>query len=309
MRSFLLGALVLVVLIGGSLGAYLWRTSQGINAAQVEATHKESADVFIDVDGMTIRVRDEGPKDAPVVLMLHGFTFSLESFDALSALLVPDFRVVRYDLRGHGLTGPDPQKRYSPDQRAAHIGSVMDALDIDTATLVGNSLGGLAAWRFGAAAPERVQQLLLISPGAYPINGVGDEPAPVPAALEAYLRLVPEAGLDLSLDRIYADPGAVSDERRAEIRDMMRREGNGEAFVDALRVFTLPDPEPLLASLPMPTLIIWGAKDQVISPDHGRRMAQVIPAAQLLLLEDTGHVSHEEQPERVASEIKQFLAE
>ena len=308
MRNFLFGALVLVVLVGGSLGAYVWRVSQGLDAASVEASHKESSDLFIDVKGVTVRVRDEGPKEAPVLLMLHGFTFSLESFDALAALMVPDFRVVRYDLRGHGLTGPDPEKRYSPDQRADHIGAVMAALGIENATLVGNSLGGLASWRFAAKEPSRIDHLVLISPGAYPINGVGDEPAPVPTALEAYLRMVPEAGLELSLDRIYADAGVLTDERRTEIRDMMRREGNGQAFIDALKVFTLPDPEPILSKLSVPTLIVWGAEDQVISPNHGKRMEAVIPDAKLVFFEATGHVAHEEKPARMASELKQFLA-
>jgi pimeloyl-ACP methyl ester carboxylesterase len=240
--------------------------------------------------------------------MLHGFTFSLESFDAIADRLSDDYRVIRYDLRGHGLTGPDPDKRYAPDQRAEHIGAVMDALGIESASLVGNSLGGLAAWRFAASSPDRIERLILISPGAYPMNGVGDEPAPVPAALEAYFRFVPQAGLDASIARIYAQPETVSQERRELMGAMMRREGNGQASIDALQVFTLPDPEPLLAAIEVPTLILWGAEDQVIDPSQGEAMAAVMPQAEIYILPAVGHVAHEEAPDEVVSVIEDFMA-
>ncbi|GGY49843.1 alpha/beta fold hydrolase [Parvularcula lutaonensis] len=308
MRKLLAG--LLVVLAAGAVAVlgYNYKASQGVDQATVEEAYLETQDQFVPIDGLEVRVRDEGPRDAPVLLMLHGFTFSLESFDALAERLSTDYRVIRYDLRGHGLTGPDPQKRYSPAQRAEHIGAVLDTLGIERATIIGNSLGGLASWRFAAENPSRVEALVLISPGAYPINGVSDEPAPVPPLVEAYLRTVPEAGLEASLSRIYADPSKITPERKAEIRAMMRREGNGEAFVDALKVFTLPDPEPMLARVEAPTLIIWGREDQVISPDDGSKMVAVMPRAELVLLEDIGHVAHEEDPERVAREIERFLS-
>lgn len=308
MRRIFVGLLALIAAAVVAVAAYSWKAGQGLDQAAVEETYLETRDQFVPVDGLEVRLRDEGPRDAPVILMLHGFTFSLESFDALAEELSGQFRVVRYDLRGHGLTGPDPEKRYSPDQRAEHIGAVMDALGIERATILGNSLGGLASWRFAAGQPARVRSLVLVSPGAYPINGVGDEPAPVPALLEAYLRTVPEAGLEASVARIYADPASVTAERKEEIRAMMRREGNGEAFVDALKVFTLPDPEPLLAQVEAPTLIIWGAEDQVIDHQDGSKMQAVMPNAELLVLDGIGHVAHEEAPGRVADEIRSFLA-
>ncbi|MEM1380499.1 MAG: alpha/beta hydrolase [Pseudomonadota bacterium] len=302
----LLGGILAITLIGAAaLGLISWQTAQSNAAASLALT--QSADQFVEVDGLTVRVRDEGPRDAPVLIMLHGFTFSLESFDQLTEDLQADYRIIRYDLRGHGLTGPDPQKRYAPEQRAAHIGAVMDQLGIQRATLVGNSLGGLASWRFAADNPERLEKLILISPGAYPINGVTEEPAPVPPALEAYFRFLPESGIDMSIDRIFADANAIGDERKASIKAMMRAPGNGQAFIDALKVFTLPDPEPDLARVVSPTLIIWGDADVVISPKDGEKMRSAMPDAELLLLPSIGHVAHEEAPQRVADAIREFL--
>lgn len=307
MRGILVILLVLVLLIGAGGAYFFWSESKGEDAASVEAEYLDTDDRFIDVAGMKVRVREQGPTDAPVLIMLHGFTFSLESFDALADALDDEYRVVRYDMRGHGLTGPDPQKRYAPQQRAAHIGEIMDTLGVERATIIGNSLGGLAAWRFAATAPERLDALVLISPGAYPINGVTDEPAEVPAAVQAYLRFAPKPAVDASVSRIFADPDAVSEERREVLRAMMTREGNGEAFVDALNVFTLPDPEPLLGRIEVPTLIIWGADDQVISAQDGVKMEAAITGAELIVLDGIGHVAHEEAPQRVASDIRAFL--
>lgn len=306
-RKLFLGA---VLLIGaGSVGVTLFSWQQTRTNAAAAADFFTSEDRYVEVDGLDVRVRIEGPENAPTLLMLHGFTFSLESYDELAAQLDDTFRVIRYDMRGHGLTGPDPEKRYSPEQRAAHVGAVLDALGVEAAAIMGNSLGGLAAWRYAASVPDRVDALILVSPGAYPINGVTDEPAPVPAALAAYFRLLPEAGIDASIERIYADASRISDERKATIKAMMRAPGNGAAFIDAVEVFTLPDPEPALSGLDVPTLIIWGDDDVVIDPAHGRKMRSVMPQAELLMLAGVGHAAHEEVPERVAREVRRFLGE
>jgi pimeloyl-ACP methyl ester carboxylesterase len=308
MRNLLLGIAAVLFVAAGGYAAFVYFAGNEDPAA-LEAAYAEPEDRFVEVEGLRVRIREQGPEGAPVLLMLHGFTFSLESYDQLAGLLDDQYRVVRYDLRGHGLTGPDPQKRYAPDQRAAHIGEIMDALAIERASIVGNSLGGLAAWRFAATSPDRVDHLVLISPGAYPMNGVGDEPAPVPPALEAYFRYVPQAGLDASIGRIYADPEAVSEERRQLLGDMMRREGNGQAFVDALKVFTLPDPEPMLDGIDTPTLILWGESDMVIDPAQGEAMVEAMPRARLETLQGVGHVAHEEAPGEVAELIRFFLEE
>ena len=306
LRKIFLGVLLLAVAATATVSYVAWKKTA--ENARVAGTYALPADRFVEVEGLAVRVREQGPQDAPVLLMLHGFTFSLESVDLLADRLDEAYRVVRYALRGHGLTGPDPAKRYSPDQRAAHIGAVMDALGIETATLVGNSLGGLAAWKFAVGEPGRVDNLVLISPGAYPMNGVTDIPADIPPALAAYFMLLPEEGIDLSIERIYAKPEAISAERKASLKAMMRAPGNGQAFIDALKVFTLPDPEPDLARIAAPTLIIWGTEDVLIAPTHGERIASAIPGAELVLLDGVGHVAHEEDPVRVAAEITRFLA-
>lgn len=302
--------IILVVIAVVAVGAALWWRSavQGVDPAALEARYMTPADRFVDVAGARVRVREEGPADGPPLVLVHGFSVSLESWDGWAAALSDEYRVVRYDLLGHGLTGPDPQERYAPVARAEFLAELLDALGLERVNLAGNSLGGLVAWRFAALYPERVERLVLVDPGVYSINGVTDEPAPVPAAMAAFLRLAPEAGVRQGIEFVYADDAKVTDARVAIMRDMMRRRGVGDALVAHLKVFTLPDPEPDLARITAPTLILWGAQDIIIPPAQAEDMARAIPNARVILYDDLGHAPQEEDPERSARDARAFLA-
>jgi pimeloyl-ACP methyl ester carboxylesterase len=215
--------------------------------------------------------------------------------------------VIRFDLAGHGLTGPDAQKRYAPVERAEFVGDVMDALSLDRAVVGGNSLGGLTAWRFASLHPDRVAALILVSPGAFSVNGVADQPIPPPKAMEVYLRTAPEAGIRAGVARIFSDPSKMSDARIKTIQDMMRRRGNGQAFVESIDEFTLPDPVADLRRIAAPTLILWGEQDRVIPVEQASRLAAEIAGAKLVVYPNVGHVAQEEIPEESAAEAISFL--
>lgn len=301
--TFALAALLVVG--GGTAGYFYWRAQQTPVASA--ASLQDAGDRMMTIGGANVRVRIEGPDDGPPVILLHGFIYSLESFDAWASGLLGEYRVIRFDLLGHGLSGPDPQRRYSPQERAEFIGDVMDALGVDRAIIGGNSLGGLAAWRFAATSPERVSALILVSPGGYPANGVGDEPLSPPAPFAYFLRNPTEAGVALTLQGVYADKSQINPARVARVTAMMRQPGNGDAFVESIEEFSLPDPEPMLRSITTPTLVLWGAEDRIIPVEHGRRMAAAIPDAELLVYEDVGHVAHEEAPSQSVNDVLSFL--
>lgn len=265
------------------------------------------SDRMMTIAGANVRVRIEGPADAPPLILLHGFIYSLETWDAWAEALKADYRVIRFDLLGHGLSGPDPKKRYSPQERADFLVDVMNALGIERAVVGGNSLGGLAAWRFAAANPSRVSALVLVSPGAYPTNGVGDTPLSPPAPMALFLRTAPDVGVAATLGNIYFDKSYVTPEKIALVRDMMRQPGNGDAYVQSIEEFSLPDPEPLLSSISAPTLILWGKQDAVIPVGHGERMTAVIPNSELISYENVGHVAQEEAANQTIADVKAFL--
>ena len=312
MRNFfiiacLIVGVILLAFLG--FGYYAWQAAKGQPASELEAAYMSAEDRFVDIAGARVRVREEGPESAPVIILVHGFTYSLESYDAWAEDLSANYRVVRYDLLGHGLTGPDPEMRYAPAERAAFLGDVMDALDIDRASIAGSSLGGLIAWRFAADNPDRVDRLILIDAGAFSINGVTDTPVDPPAPLAACLRLATDPCIAATLGAIYVDPSRLPEHRAGEIQAMMQREGNGAAFLDHLAEFTLPDPTADLARVQAPTLIIWGAQDRVIAVDHADRLAAAIPDAQTAIFEGVGHAPHEEAPAETLQAVRAFLNE
>lgn len=301
-RILLLAAIAVI----GAAGYYYWssQTREGTTVSYLTAD-----DRMMEIAGAKVRVRIEGPEDAPPIVLMHGFVYSLETWDAWAAALKADHRVIRFDLLGHGLSGPDAQRRYSPEERAAFVGDVMDALGVRRAIIGGNSLGGLAAWRFAAAAPERVAALIMVSPGAYAAEGVGEGPVSPPPPLELFLRTAPDAGVAATLANIYGDDSKIAPQKVKLIGEMMRQPGNGEAFVQSVEEFSLPDPEPMLKSIAAPTLILWGAADTIISPDDGRKMAAAIPNSTLIYYDGVGHTAQEEAPEETIADVRAFLAE
>lgn len=307
MKKFF-GLLAVLVVIGAAAGTIVYfRAAGGVPAETLESAYLKAEDRFVDIGGARVRVREEGPLAAPVVLLVHGFTHSLETWDGWAARLKDHYRVIRYDLLGHGLTGPDPKERYAPDERAAFIGDLMSALDIDSAFIAGNSLGGLAAWKFAAGNPDQVDGLILISPGAFSLNGVSNTPAEIPAAMKAYLMTAPEAGVRASAEFIYADDSKITEARLKTMRDMIRRKGNGAALIKSLEEFTLPDPSDLLQTVVAPTLILWGEGDVIIPIEQGRQMTALIPDAELKIYSGVGHAAQEEAPAETVADAMAFL--
>jgi pimeloyl-ACP methyl ester carboxylesterase len=308
-RTLLLFALVLILAIG-IVWFLLGRGGPGETqeAAGVDSPYWSEADRLVEVDGLSARVRVEGPEAAPVIVLVHGFSHSLEIWNDWAADLSADYRVVRMDLPGHGLTGPDPEARYSVPETVAFLGSLMDALNIRQAHIAGNSLGGLVAWRYAADNPGRVERLILLAPGGFSINGVTEDPVPVPMAVSFYLTQAPEAMIAAATRSLYGDPSGMDPDLPSRTHAMMRRDGVGQAMVQRLEVFTLPDPQTDLARIGTPTLILWGARDVMVPAEHGARFEAAIPDAELIVYDDLGHVVQDEAPDRTLEDVRAFLS-
>lgn len=305
-RTLIILGVVILALIA-ALVVWTLTGMGGPEDSELEAKYFTPADRYVEIAGARVRVREEGPESAPPVILIHGFTSSLETWDGWASDLSSDFRVIRYDLLGHGLTGPDPDKRYAPQERAEFLAALMDALGVERAAIAGNSLGGTIAWRFAATWPDRVTRLILVDPGIYQFNAVGDEPAEPPAAMRTFLTLAPQGGVTAATRMTYGDPSRLSDERAQQIGDLMRRAGNGEAYVEHIREFTMPDPTAMLNRITAPTLIMWGAKDAMIGIEQAARAATAIPDSRIEIYDDLGHVPQEEDPDATVAAARAFL--
>ena len=114
---------------------------------------------FIEVNGMQVHLRDEGPHDDPApIVLLHGTSASLHTWQGWAVALREQRRVIRFDLPGFGLTGPNRQNDYSTAADVLFVRAVMDKLGVQRFVLAGNSLGGLIAWTAAAQMPDRVDR-------------------------------------------------------------------------------------------------------------------------------------------------------
>ena len=134
--TILFGTLAAAVLLGGCL---LYTPDKP--RAELEARYLRQPTDLITVAGISLHVRDDGPKDAPALILLHGFGSSLHTFEPWAQNLKEDYRVVRFDLPGSGLSPPDPTGNYTDARSMTLIIALMDQLGIKTATLAGNSIG------------------------------------------------------------------------------------------------------------------------------------------------------------------------
>ncbi len=260
------------------------------------------------LEGVSLHVRDSGPRTAPALILLHGFGSSLHTWEPWARALDRTFRVVRFDLPGSGLSAPDPTGDYTDTRSMLLLSALMDTLGIQRATLVGNSMGGRIAWTFAARYPERVDKLVLISPDGFASSGFEyGKAAVVPASLSLMRYVLPKAMLRMSLEPAYANTRAMTDSLADRYYDLLRAPGARDAMLQRMRQTVLTDPVPLLRRIQAPTLLLWGQQDAMIPFSNAADYLRALPHAILVPLPNVGHLPFEETPDAALVPLRRFL--
>ena len=280
--------------------------------AELRGRWAPAPSVFVDVAGLNVHMRDEGPADDPTpVVLLHGTGSSLHAWDGWVEALKETRRVIRFDLPGFGLTGPSPDGNYSIDNAIRLLIAMLDHLGIKRAVLGGNSLGGVIAWRTAVEYPARVERLILVDSGGYPAASsstpLGFYLAKLPTIDWMVRNTLPRTLVAQGLRHAYADQTKVTPELIDQYRDLLRREGNRGAFIDRARQRRPATLSHRIAQLRLPTLIIWGGHDRMIPFEAAERFHHDIAGSKLVVFDDLGHVPQEEDPARTVVPVKQFL--
>ena len=270
---------------------------------------------FIAVNGLQVHIRDEGPHDDPVpIVLLHGTSASLHTWDGWAQALREKRRVIRFDLPGFGLTGPSADHDYSMDAYVRFVRAVVDQLEVRRFVVAGNSLGGQVAWATAAALPDRVAGLVLVDASGYPLESLATRPSiPVGFRIAATpgLRLLaqytlPRGIVERSVRDVYGDPSRVTPELVDLYSAMTLRAGNRQALGRRIEQGYTGNVA-LLKDIKAPTLVLWGGKDRLLPLEFGQRFASDIAGARLVVFDELGHVPHEENPARTVAEVKRFL--
>jgi pimeloyl-ACP methyl ester carboxylesterase len=289
-------------------GALAWLYTPDKPRAALEAQYATPPSIFLEVAGVRLHVRDTGPSGAPAVILLHGFGSSLQTWDDWSTALDHDFRVVRYDQPGFGLTGTDPSGDYSDTRATDILAGLMDRLGLQRATIVGHSMGGRIAWTFASTHPERVEKLVLMAPDGFASPGMeyGKKPS-VPLMMRALPYVLPMPMLRASLKPGFGDPTALTEPLVGRYRDMMLAPGVRTAIVDRMGQMVLVDPEPLLARIKAPTLLLWGGQDGMVPARNAADYLRDIKGAKLVSFPTLGHLLQEERPAETVAALQAFL--
>jgi pimeloyl-ACP methyl ester carboxylesterase len=306
----LVGFLAIVILALGGIIAIGWAPDVPVSA--LEARWATPPSTFIDLAGMKVHLRDEGPRGDPApILLIHGTSASLHTWDGWARELKSNRRVISFDLPGFGLTGPSPDENYTISAYVRFVGLLLDKLGIEKCVIAGNSLGGNIAWSTAHAFPVRVEKLILVDSGGYPPKAasvpIGFRLARVPVINKLTSVFLPRALIRASLRNVYGDPAKVSPELVDHYFDMAVRAGNRRALIQRFEQSDFGANAAKIAEVKAPTLIIWGGRDRLIPPDYSERFHRDITGSKLVIFDDLGHVPHEEDPQRTVDAAKAFL--
>ena len=301
-----LGAIFVTGCIAFLIGAWIYRD---VPAEVLEAKYANAASRFLNVDGVRIHYRDEG--SGPPIVLIHANFASLLSWDDAVESLKKTHRVLRFDMTGHGLTGPDPSGDYSLERTVELTSRFVDALQLKRFSIGGTSLGGTVALHYTAAHPERVERLILLSPGSLEGRSMQRAGRTVPKAADILKYITPRVLAKFMLTSRFGDPSKVNDKLIDQWYDMWMLEGQRAAILARLRSYSSADIVKVTAAIRVPTLILWGEKNPqapVEQAEELRKMLTNAPEVTVITYPGIGHMAAEEAGTAVAKDMQTWLA-
>lgn len=258
---------------------------------------------FVKISECVHHYVDEGDKTKPAIVFSNSLGSDLRMWDPLVSLLANDYRLIRYDTRGHGLTEA-PSGPYSAADLAGDIAGLLDARQVRSAVICGLSVGGVIAQQFALDYPARARALILCDTGAR-IGTV--------ASWQERIDLVKQKGLaalvDVSMTRWFTEGFRESQADQVRGYANMVARTNPEGYIGVCCALRDADLIQSSASIRQPTLVLCGDQDIATPPEMARQLAGIIPNARLSLIPNAAHISVVEQPEFMAVEISNFLRE
>jgi len=311
----LMAIFVTVAIILGA-GWFVMRRSD-IGYDRLESMYANTDSRFMPMGGdMRVHYRDVGPRNAPVLVLVHGFSASLHTWEPWVQGLRKDYRVVSLDLPGHGLSRCLDVSETGIPQFVDTIDHVTRELGIAHFTLVGSSMGGHTAWNYALAHPDRLDGLVLVDASGWPKSEEEADASPLvfkllanPLARSVMKDLDMTSMIRGGLEDSFVDQALVTEEmvqryaalgrapchREAILNLMTGRNGRTEANAGALAAITVP------------TLILQGEQDNLVPASHAEKFNAAIAGSTLKLYANVGHLPQEEAMDQSLGDMRDFL--
>ena len=274
--------------------------------AELAPKYAATPSKFMSLNGMNIHYRDQG--EGAVIVLIHGTGASLHTWEDWTQDLIKDYRVIRLDLPAYGLTGQDPQKRYSAKDYVDLLDAFLTELNVDKFNLAGNSLGGLVSWLYASYHPDKIEKLVLLNPSGFPFK---ETPMVIKLAktpiINNFIRYVtPRSFIEKNIREVYYDETLIKEATIDRYHDLTQYSGNREAFIDRAYI-EREDYTKRLGLVKSTTLILWGENDEWIPVSDALKFESALPNASVIIMPKTGHVPMEEKPKESVSIVKDFL--
>jgi pimeloyl-ACP methyl ester carboxylesterase len=282
-------------------------STDGDNGVMTVPDHQphinSGAEVALSLDDGEIYVCQDGPRDAPALLLIHGNASSTRWWDELVPMLTRSHRVIRIDLLGYGRSAKPEGRSYALPDQAHRVGVAMDRLGVERVVVVGHSSGGAAATALAEQRPDLVAALVLINTGphmgAYIAPPMAIDPSQWPNVTDEQLRQFASPA--------YSRPGyQIPLELLNDVRAMTFHSltTTTQASRDYLKEQALPN---RLAPLGKPLLVIFGEEDRRWRSSSAADY-RAVPGARVEMLPGLGHTPILEDPARTASSLLAFTA-
>jgi pimeloyl-ACP methyl ester carboxylesterase len=313
MRKFLKWTGLVVLALLTTL--FAWGYAGDIPASELRTKYANAESEFVDLGGgMTVHLSDEGRKDAPAIILLHGSNASLHTWQQWVDRLGKDYRIIRYDQPGHGLTGPHPKDDYSAGAFVDVVDRIAKNRGLNKFYLGGNSMGGWVTHEYAKAHPEKLLGIILVdaagAPDAKPKSlPIGFRIARLPVLNKLAQVITPRSVIETSLKQTVSNQAVVTKAEIDEYWELLRYPGNREAtgkrFAQyGTRLTVTPISQ---ATHKVPALILWGNEDSLIPVSSAKWFQAQYTDNVTHIYPRIGHLPMEEAAEATAKDVADWL--
>jgi pimeloyl-ACP methyl ester carboxylesterase len=305
-----------------AVAAYFTLKRDDIPYETLASRYESAASRYVDLPGgIRMHYRDEGAPDAPTLVLIHGFSASLHTWEpwvehlATGDARLNDYRVVSIDLPGHGLTRAPAGYQASIEGFRDTVEAFARAQQLDSFFLAGSSMGGNVAWEYALEHPERVQGLILVDASGWPETRADYAQDPLVFKLlrspvAPLLRDLDNTALiRQGLENSFFDPALVTDAMVTRYSELSRAPGHRDIILQLTLGFRARNnaSEERLAALRVPTLVLTGDHDRLVPPEHAQQFHAAIADSQLITFENVGHIPQEEVSDQSAMAAHEFM--
>ena len=287
-------------------------THPWLSVGELRQRYGDTQSHYMTIRGLEVHYKDEGPRVAPVLLMIHGSVSTLRTWDRITALLKTRYRVIRYDIPGYGLSGSISDGAASSVHPTDIAEGLLDQLHVKHATVIGVSSGGTMGMYLAAKRPDLVERLILSNTPSDPVKT--DKLVQPESFLRAQAKAKTSGFQDQDFWNEYltffaGDPARIRAQTRKEYYDFNRRIPERHPIALVARIGDGKQALIDMAKVHAPTFLIWGGADPLLPNAAADALARYLPGVQLsrVTMPDVGHYPPLEAPDRFARLITDYV--